>query len=520
MAQGQLRARRAQATTSLPSAALPGAAEESPPPLEAARPHRASSSRGPRLGVNTVAGDARAHEVCGGEGPANGEAFVMELPKLMEEALSLCEYLSPEELAQLSCAASWRAPGEERHALWRAYFVFRWGMAHGVTRRTEVRVMRSWVDEELPAPWPLAIGFCGARSALDHLFWCMPVVRYFLRADLAPQTALPPQPPPPLCWQFVCRMRAQPRGAARCRRCIVCDVIEVTPLGHAPQHFRRRWTRPCGCSPVYAHRACLERCLLQDSTAVGLVQLRRFFDRSPSSAAADGSGPAVYSDQLKCNACGHAFRIVGRFPDNLLELIAATLQEWRWLVRRLLVMLVFFAWMMTLASHYRGSQMSHELTFLLLLTACMMSISLSQRFHCGVQKIWHTPFRWRYFKLFGLFALQNYLISLRAVEPSLWMTTGIMGAPASWLRMLNQVHLALNSSCLGTVVLSLMSLLHIITTSGVIFLFWKTSLRVPTVADVEVTTQAQQTGDCGASYRGHYECGLCELGLCLDNTYM
>eukprot|EP00931_Biecheleriopsis_adriatica_P084404 TRINITY_DN5822_c0_g1_i1.p1 TRINITY_DN5822_c0_g1~~TRINITY_DN5822_c0_g1_i1.p1 ORF type:complete len:144 (+),score=17.64 TRINITY_DN5822_c0_g1_i1:171-602(+) len=143
----------------------------------------------------------------------------------------------------------------------------------------------------------------------------------------------------------------------------------------------------------------------------------------------------------------------------------------------------------------------------------MMSISVSQRFHRGVQMIWHTPHRWRYFQIFGLFALLFYMVSIRALQPQLWEAR-VTEQP--WLAKLHRLHMTIHNSYLATMILSSVSLLYLATASGVIFLFWKTSLRVPTVADVNVLTEIEPLH----SRMSSSQCGLCQLGLCLDNTDM
>mmetsp|Transcript_30869 Transcript_30869/g.67560 ORF Transcript_30869/g.67560 Transcript_30869/m.67560 type:complete len:425 (-) Transcript_30869:118-1392(-) len=415
------------------------------------------------------------------------------LPRLGQEALALVAFLTPEELAvlcRLSRAVSRSIVGDSGQALWHAYFMLNWGPEHGVSRRTEVHVMRSWVDDAWPAPWPLAVGFCGARSALDHLFWFVPFMRCALHVE---KSHAVPAPPQALAWQVACHVRSRPYGIARLVRCVVCDTLEVAPPGPAPQHFRRRWARPCDCAPLFSHRACLEQRLLVDSRA-----------RDPKASPG-------------CSACGQEYSTSRRFPETLAELLGATMQEWRWVLRRIFVMLVFYVWVYTLASHYSGYRVSTEMCALLLLTACMMSITLSQRFHCGVQKIWNTPHRWFYVKLFGLFALQNYIVSLRALEPTLWI-----GAAEQHpvLSALHRVHSAIHGSIFGALVLSATSVLYVATASGVIFLFWKTSLRVATVADVDVLQDTGSKSSADGAHNRLIECGLCQLGLCLDNTCM
>ncbi|CAK0839939.1 unnamed protein product [Prorocentrum cordatum] len=110
---------------------------------------------------------------------------------------------------------------------------------------------------------------------------------------------------------------------------------------------------------------------------------------------------------------------MSRFPECLTELVAATFQEWRWVRRRLLCLLMFFLWLYTLVDHYAPNA-SRESWILLIVTACLMQISVSERFHKGIQMIWNTPHRWLYFQLFFLFALLVYMVSLRALGPELW----------------------------------------------------------------------------------------------------
>lgn len=434
---------------------------------------------------------------------------LLPLPRLMfrEEALALCAHLCPEDLAQLVSVTSWKASGEDREAMWRAYFMLRWGAEHGAARGTQVRVMRSWVDDAWPAPWPLAVGFCGARSALDHLFWFLPFIRCTLHVE-TPRHTPPPPPPPSSAWQVACRVRARPRGATRLARCFLCDVLEVSPPDPAPQHFRRGWARPCQTCPLLAHRMCLERALLGMATQAG-DELKV----GKNAYVARKSGPA----SLLCKQCGVEYRTSRRFPETLAELLRATAQEWRWVVRRLVVCLLFFVWMYTLAEHYCAlNGISKELCILLAFTASMMSISVSQRFHRGIQMIWNTPHRWRYFQLFALFALLFYMVSLRALDPALWKAAATQ---QPWLAGLHEVHSVIHGSFVGALVLSSISLLYMGTASGVIFLFWKTSLRVPTVADAELPTLTDSLQHTGISQQTA-PCGLCQLGLCLDNTCM
>jgi len=385
--------------------------------------------------------------------------------------------------------------------MWCSYYVLQWGGEQGAGSKTQVRCMRSWVDDAWPAPWPLAVGFCGARSALDHLFWFLPFIRCTLHVE-KPRHKPPPPAPPSLAWQVACRVRASPGGESRLLRCFICDILEVSPPGPEPQHFRRRWARPCPTCPRFAHRSCLENVL---QSAGANVTMDMFDD-----ASADDK-PCL----LRCQLCSKPYFLSRRFPETLAELLRATAKEWRHVLKRVLVMLGFFIWLWTLAEHYCSLEgaLSQEAFVVLAFTATLMMISVSQRFHRGIQMIWNTPHRWRYFQVFGLFALLFYTVSLRAFQPSLWAATVI---ELPWLAGLHQVHSMIHSSYYATLILSSFSVLYLVTASGIIFLFWKTSLRVPTVADLSMLSETESS----RSHSHCSQCGLCQLGLCLDNTGM
>lgn len=215
---------------------------------------------------------------------------------------------------------------------------------------------------------------------------------------------------------------------------------------------------------------------------------------------------------LRCEECQEKYKTTRRFPESFSELLCATSQEWRWVLRRLFVSLIFFCWMYTLASHY-VAVVSAELSVVLVFTSILMSISVGQRFHRGVQLIWSTPYKWRYFKLFAIYALLCYMASLRVLQPTSWAT---IAAQQPWLAALHELHVRIHASVSGTVFHSSFTAVYLSTTSGVIFLFWKTSLRVVTVADAEPLAQKRLM----RSSSGGAHCGLCQLGLCLENTGM
>lgn len=182
-------------------------------------------------------------------------------------------------------------------------------------------------------------------------------------------------------------------------------------------------------------------------------------------------------------------------------------------MRRIFTIVVFFVWIYLLASHYVALDgISVELCVLLLFTANIMSISVCKRFHRGVQMIWNTPHKWRYLRLFSLYSLLCHMVVFRAVAPSRWAA---VVAHRPWLAGVHSLHALVHGSLCGTILLSAFSLLYVSIASGAIFLFWKTSLRVPTVASAELQEQRGAMGGAATT-----QCGLCQLGLCLDNPCM
>jgi len=411
---------------------------------------------------------------------------------IWQEVISVLAHLTPKEVARLVITARWggSASSRGRMRVWRAYFMLLWGAEYGATRETQVRVMRSWVGiDALPAPWPLAVGFCGACSAADHMFWFLPVVRCALQIDRPER-----HPPltPSVAWQVACHVRH--RGHRRLWRCFECDVLEVVPAGSVPQHFRQHWVLPCGRCQRYAHRACLERRLL---------------------AAWADAGNSSSTPRLRCALCSREYCTSKRFAETLPELLWATRQEWRWVTRRVFITLCFFSWIYTLAEHYvTKATASAEVFVVLLFTATIMSISVCPRFHRGVQMIWNTPNKWRYLRFFGLYFLLCHMVVFRALEPSQWESFAVQ---KPWLAGVHKLHVLVHSSFSGMIFLSGFSLMYISTASGAIFLFWKTSLRVPTVASADVREQGGLMPKLASSGS---QCGLCQLGLCLDNDIM
>jgi len=411
-------------------------------------------------------------------------------------------YLLPEELTKLTCVAKWHSSSEHRSALWHSYFVFRWGCEQCASSGTQIRLMPSWVEDAWPAPWPLAAGFCGARSVMDHMLWQVPVMRCVLRLE-RPRHGLPPPLRQSLAWQVACHVRCKLYGEERLSRCFICDVLEVAPQGPSPQHFRRRWAKPCSQCVGLAHRSCLERLLLEQ------------VPKCPPQHVQDMQRWRADPQLPCCSSCGCRYQVAGRFPETFAELLLATCLQWRWVLRRLIVVFLFFMWLYSLAEHYCALGTSYITMFALLaLTATLMGISVNQRTHRGIKLIWNTPNRWRIFQVFGFAAVLSYTAVLRMLQPSVWAT---FAQPIPWLMALHNLHSLVHSTWLGMLLLSGLTLFYATFASGLIFLFWKTSLRVPTVADASDIRQEQVLY---RTSKDRLQCGLCQLGLCLDNTSM
>merc|ERR1719203_2771715 len=140
---------------------------------------------------------------------------------------------------------------------------------------------------------------------------------------------------------------------------------------------------------------------------------------------------------LCCEVCGDEYHVSKRFPETLAELVCATLDEWRWLLKRCLLVVALFAWIHSLVQHYLAPDgVSEDLCLLMVFTSSMMAVTLTPRFHRGVQMIWNTPNRQRYFRLFGVFALCLYLASLRACHPSVLANAA---ARRPWVAMLSSM---------------------------------------------------------------------------------
>lgn len=397
----------------------------------------------------------------------------------------LCGHLDAEDVARLICVASWGSAPADREALWRAYFIVRWGKSMPITGSTVVHVLGGWFDEGELFPPILSVGFC-ARSAVDHLFWFLPYTRV-LKHDAKGATHHPSQL---FAWQLASRAHARFRGLVYCS---ICDVLEVAPPGPVPLHFRRRWARPCKCAAKTSHLRCLEKHIMQ--------------------ALSTQRGEA----SLRCSTCGMSYRISSRFPETMRELCRASVKEWKWVMQRTCMTIVFFFWLLGIAYHYCGdSGIGSGLYPLVFMTATMISISLSPRFHRSVRKVWNTPQRSIYLRLFCFVAVLNYMVTMRALAPGQWLAFARQGPVLS---AIHQLHTLSRETWVGSAVMAFMSGVYALTASGVIFCFWKTSLRVPTIADAEdaPTEQVDTDRPQALLQRSFAPCGLCQLGLCLDN---
>merc|ERR1712232_522431 len=104
------------------------------------------------------------------------------------------------------------------------------------------------------------------------------------------------------------------------------------------------------------------------------------------------------------------------------------------------------------AGHYLAiDDISFEMDFLLWSTACAMSISVTPRFHKGVQMIWNTANRWLYLRLFFLYVVLCYMLALKTAGPSLWAQVAALGPSFA---IISDAHSTFQRSSLGSLVLS------------------------------------------------------------------
>eukprot|EP00927_Polykrikos_kofoidii_P057703 TRINITY_DN51891_c0_g1_i1.p1 TRINITY_DN51891_c0_g1~~TRINITY_DN51891_c0_g1_i1.p1 ORF type:complete len:439 (+),score=38.81 TRINITY_DN51891_c0_g1_i1:58-1374(+) len=415
-------------------------------------------------------------------------------------ALSLFAFSTPEDFSKLLLTTSRLAGSHVKSSLWHRYFVLQWGDADGVTSQTNVSFVRSWAEDGCPSAWLFAFGFCDARTPLDHIFWQLPFGRCFSRSRLPKPAKVLPET---TWWQAACYIRARHDASFRVVRCASCDVLEVAPSEPPPQHFRHRWTQPCACCPFVSHRICLERMLLSNPSASRLLTTAAIMHPTADVALLEG---------LQCKFCGDTFRISGRFPETIMELVNASVLEWRWSTRRFCLIVFFYFWLYTIVQHYRKTPTISERTCIFL-TAGAMHISLGRRLQCSVQKIWNTPSRKYYLFMFGLFIFHIYLMAMGRLDVSTWHDENGSAVCRLYAKFLHSI--------VGQLFFSCISFSYMNTAAGLIFLFWKTSVRVPTIASFEglSSRRTRLRGDFQTFSATSTECGLCQLGLCLDNPW-
>merc|ERR1712151_577747 len=137
--------------------------------------------------------------------------------------------------------------------------------------------------------------------------------------------------------------------------------------------------------------------------------------------------------------------------------------------------------------------------------------------HRGVQIIWNTQNRWLYLRLFFLYVVLCYMVAIRTAGPSIWAQISALGPSFA---VISEVHSSFQRSSIGIFILSSFSVLYGLVASGAVFCFWKTSLRVPTIAGIDPHRKNDHETLLHKTGLGSRQCGLCPLGLCLDNTSM
>merc|ERR1719223_1770332 len=99
------------------------------------------------------------------------------------------------------------------------------------------------------------------------------------------------------------------------------------------------------------------------------------------------------------------------------------------------------------------------------------------------------------------------MVALRAAGPAMWAELAQL-APS--LAVVSEAHAAFTRSAVGTFILTCFSMLYCLTASGAIFCFWKTSMRVPTIATTEgVGFHGKDSWRRHGAVGGSRQCGLC-----------
>jgi hypothetical protein len=318
-------------------------------------------------------------------------------------------------------------------------------------------------------------------------------------------------------WKLACLLKEQ---GVECIRCRICNKIDLGSSPYAPQSSIA-WIRPCRC-PELVHRRCLERKL-------GLVIDRLYVDRrtrrwifyddtllpaahghqNDTNFGIRGVAEVDQNNQLthplaRCHTCDSRYCRSLRLPYDAVEVLRASLVDRLSLVR---AFSTFAHFLLCIVFICGIEGMEHDETreywtvydyppFVVLkwpvkhggllaawqLQQCLMlHIFFSPRFAVIVDRLWlDMPSRAFYVKLYLYFVVTSCGLSISFLPPCQRMIEHLLEeGPLAWTyHYFSQCSYILE-------VLSVINLLQYYTLSAmVVGIFWRTNIRVFTVADI------------------------------------
>ena len=275
-------------------------------------------------------------------------------------------------------------------------------------------------------------------------------------------------------WKVACIVRAS-KGVdeVELRRCVICNELDVYTSVMREQevnngcidHGNTSWLSPCSCG-TFTHRQCLESIIISNHLSE--------------------------TEALRCDVCASPYHVSQRLPLSIMELLWATWRDRGWLsekfitvalpvyllslvsifvlenARLVLRLQVFPAPFLDVrdVSAVRSPLPVHYL--FLVWHHLLICILFSSRFHSTVSRIYYTPLY--------IFYLKLYLVMLASFIAFFF---SFIAAPLP--SPLQSFASSLSSSPVFTAAAVLNGGFYLITSSILIFLFWKTEYRVQTL---------------------------------------
>ena len=277
-------------------------------------------------------------------------------------------------------------------------------------------------------------------------------------------------------WKLACIIRST-KGAdeVELRRCALCNQLDCyTSVMRSQEsadgcadHGNTSWLSPCSCGR-FTHRSCLESVMMRENL--------------------------TETEAMRCDVCATPYHISQRLPISLTELLLATWRDRRWLTVKfitvalpvyLLALLVIFVLenlrfclsLPVFPAPFIDDRPMDAIRWPLPINYVFMiwhhlliCILFSGRFHSTVSRIYYTPLYIFYLKLY-LCMLSSFI--------AFFFSFISCPLPASFpLHWLIQ---RLSTSRIATAAALFNAALYLVSSSVLIFLFWKTEYRVQTL---------------------------------------